>query len=126
VVLEVTAKTKDGKEVFADQKIYMPQSPGYGKGDKMAYAPFRKAGMLRDTSLQPGQTKTETFEIKFPYDDVEVEKDGKKSKTRNVPAKELDVAIRLWHMPAGGDLAKEEAGKGKFLLTEATKTVSVK
>lgn len=100
----------------------MPQSPAYGKGDKMAYGPFRKSGMLRDTSIQPGQTKHETFEIKFPYEDVE--KDGKKN--REVTAKTMEVSVKLWHMPAGGDLAQEEEGKGKFLLNEAKRTVSVK
>lgn len=50
----MTAKTKDGKEVFTEQKIYMPQSSAYGRGDKMVYSPFRKSGMLADTSLQPG------------------------------------------------------------------------
>lgn len=118
----MTAKTTEGKEVFAEQKIYMPQSPAYGKGDKMAYGPFRKSGMLRDTSIQPGQTKHETFEIKFPYADVE--KDGKKN--REVKDKSMDVTVKLWHMPAGGDLTKEEEGKGKFLLNEQKKTVTVK
>jgi len=33
--------------------------------------------MLRDTSLQPGKTKTESFDIKFPFEDVE--KEGKKT-----------------------------------------------
>jgi len=122
VVLDVTAKTKDGKEIFVDQKIYMPQSPAFGRGDKMVYGPFRKSGMLRDTSLQPGQTKTETFEIKYPYEDVE--KEGKK--TREVKAKEMDVAIKLWYLPAGGDPRTGVVGKDQYLFFETTKTVSVK
>jgi len=118
----VTAKTKDGNEVFNQQKIYMPQSPAKGRDDKMVYGPHRKSGMLRDTSLQPGQTRSETIEIKFPYEDAD--KDGKK--VRNVTAKELDVVVSLWHLPAGGELAKLEAGKGKFLFHESTKRVTVK
>jgi len=118
----VTAKTKDGKEVFNQQKIYMPQSPAKGRGDKMVYGPHRKSGMLRDTALQPGQTKAETFEINFPY--MDMDKDGKK--VRNVTAKELDVVVSLWHLPAGGELAKLEAGKGKFLFHESTRRVTVK
>jgi hypothetical protein len=117
----VTAQTADGEEVFAEQKIYMPQSPNYGKGDKMVYGPHRKSGMLRDTSIQPGQTKHETFEIAFPFD--ETEKDG--AKTRNVKNKSLDVTVRLWHMPAGGDVTREEEGKGKYLLNEQKRTVTV-
>ncbi len=118
----MTAKSTDGKEIFSEQKIYMPQSPGYGKGDKMVYGPHRKSGMLRDTSIQPGQTKHETFEIKFPYTDTGTEG----SKTRDVPNKSMDITVKLWHMPAGGDLTQEEEGKGKFLLTEQKKTVTVK
>lgn len=118
----MTAKTKDGKTVFNEQKIYMPQSPAKGRGDKMVYGPHRKSGMLRDTALQPGQTRTETLEIKFPF--MDEEKDGKKIRT--VTAKELDVVVSLWHLPAGGELDKLEAGKGKFLFHESMKKVTVK
>jgi hypothetical protein len=100
----------------------MPQSTAKGRGDQMVYGPHRKSGMLRDTALQPGQTKVETFEIKFPYEDVE--KDGKK--VRDIKAKELDVIVTLWHLPAGGDLKTLELNKGKFLFYEGKKTVSVK
>jgi hypothetical protein len=118
----VTAKTKDGKVVFNQQKIYMPQSPAKGRDDKMVYGPHRKSGMLRDTALQPGQTRSETMEIKFPYKDID--KEGKK--VRTVTAKELDVVVSLWHLPAGGELASLETGKGKFLFHESTKRVTVK
>lgn len=100
----------------------MPQSTAKGRGDQMVYGPHRKSGILRDTSLQPGQTKVETFDIKFPYEDVE--KEGKKS--RNIKAKEMDIVVTLWHLPAGGDIKSLEANKGKFLFFEGTKTVSVK
>jgi len=125
VVLDVTAKTKDGKEIFNDSKIYMPQSPAFGRGDKMVYGPFRKSGMLRDTALQPGKTKTESFDIKFPFEDVE--KEGKK--TREVKAKEMDVTVKLWYLPAGGDHRDDKAvevNKGKYLFFETTKAVSIK
>jgi len=118
----VTAKTKDGKEVFYDTKIYMPQSPAFGRGDKMVYGPFRKSRMLRDTSIQPGQTRTETFEIKFPFEDVE--KEGKK--VRDIKAKDMDVTIKLWYMPAGGDPRTGVVGKDQYLFHETTKTVSIK
>jgi hypothetical protein len=118
----VTAKTKDGKEIFSDYRIYMPQVPAYGRGDKMVYGPFRKSGMLRDTTLQPGQTKTETFEIKFPYEDIG--KDGKK--VREVKAKEMDITVKLWYMPAGGDYKKGVVGKDQFIFYEGTKTVSIR
>lgn len=122
----MTAKTKDGKEIFNASKIYMPQSPAYGRGDKMAYGPFRKSGMLRDTSLQPGQTRTETFEIKFPYEDV---KKDEKTTVRNIMAKEMDVTVKLMHLPAGGDHRDDEkvpVNKGKYMFYEGTKTVKLK
>jgi hypothetical protein len=122
VVLDVTAKTKDGQTVFNEQKIYMPQSPAKGRGDQMVYGPHRKSGMLRDTSLQPGQTRNETFEVKFPF--AEKEKDGKKIK--ELTAKELDVTVSLWHLPAGGQLDKLELDKGKYLYKENKETVKVK
>jgi len=118
----VTAKTKDGNVVFNAYKIYTPQSPAKGRGDKMVYGPFRKSGFLADTSLQPGQTKIENFEIKFPYEDVE--KEGKK--VREVKAKELNITVQLWYLPAGGDHTKGVVGKDKYLFYETTKTVSVK
>jgi len=122
VVLDVTAKTKDGKEIFNDSKIYMPQSPAFGRGDKMVYGPFRKSGMLRDTSLQPGKTKTESFDIKFPFEDVE--KDGKK--VRDIKAKEMDVNVKLWYMPAGGDPRTGTVNKDQYLFYETTRAVSIK
>jgi len=118
VVLDVTAKTKDGTVVFMEQKIYMPQSSAYGRGDKMIYSPFRKSGILADTSLQPGQTKVETFYIKFPFE----EKDGK---VIEVKAKEMNVEVKLWYLPHGGDPRKGVTGKDQFLFFEETKRVTV-
>lgn len=103
----------------------MPQSPAYGRGDKTVYGPFRKSGMLRDTSLQPGKTIIESFDIKFPYEDVE--KDGKK--VRDIKAREMDVTVKLWYLPAGGDHRDDKAvevNKGKFLFYETTRTVAIK
>jgi len=65
VTLDVTVKDKAGKEIFKDQKIYMPQS-GNGYGQAMVYGAFAKLGLLRDTSLQPFMPSKETFEIKLP------------------------------------------------------------
>jgi hypothetical protein len=120
----VTAKTDDGKQIFRDTKIYMPQSPIYGRGNFMWSGgyPGWKAGMIRDTSLQPGQTKTETFEITFPYE--QIEKQGKK--TKDVKAETMDVAIKLWYLPAGGDPKEAIPGKTSFLFFETNKTVKLK
>lgn len=120
--MDVTAKTKDGKVVFSDEKIYMPQSTN-SRGDKMVYGPGRKMGIVRDTSLQPMQTKVETYEIKFPYEDVM--KEGKK--VRDIKAKEMDIEISLWHQPL--DLPPDKKpveGKDRFLFYKTTKTVAIK
>ncbi len=121
----MTAKTKDGKEIFNASKIYTPISPAKGRGDKMVYGPFRKSGFIADTTLQPGKEVVEKFEIKFPYEDLE--KEGKK--VREVKAKEMDVTVKLWYLPAGGDHRDDKAtpvNKGKYLFFETTKTVTVK
>ena len=76
VTLDVLVKDKDGKELFKDQKIYMPQS-GNGYGQAMVYGAFAKLGFLRDTSLQPYKPTKETFEIKLPENVKEAEAEVK-------------------------------------------------
>lgn len=89
----------------------------------MVYGPFRKSGMIADTSLQPGKITKENFEIRFPFE----EKEGKIAPESIV--KEMDVTVRLWYLPAGGNHRDDKAvpvGKGKYLFYETTRTVSVK
>ena len=116
----MTAKTKDGKEIFKDSKIYMPQS-GNSRGDAMVYGAHFKMGMIADTSLQPLQTRTETYEIQFPFEDVEKERG--KPKVREIKAKEMDVTVELRYQL---DPAPGEAGKDSFVLYKTTKKVSIK
>lgn len=120
MVLDVTAKTKDGKEIFKDSKIYMPQSTNC-RGDAMVYGAQFKMGLVRDTSLQPLQTREEKYEITFPYEDVE--KEAGKPKVREIKAKEMDVTVELRYQL---DPAIGEAGKDSFVLYNTTRTVSVK
>jgi len=63
--MEVTAKTEDGKEVFKDERHYHPQATSC-LNEKMVYGAHNKASYVRDTSLQPYESKDETFEIKLP------------------------------------------------------------
>ncbi len=119
----MTATTKDGKEVFNASKIYTPQSPAYGRGDRKVFHPMRKSGMIADTSLQPGRPVEERFEIKFPFE----EKDGKIIPESIV--REMNITVRLWHLPAGGNHRDDKAtpvGRGKFLFHETTETVTVR
>lgn len=118
----MTAKGSDGKVLFNEKKIYTPQSPAKGRGDKMVFGPHRKSGMLRDTTLQPGQAREENFEIRFPYSDAE--KDGKN--VRTVTDKAMEVTVALWHLPAGGEVEKLEANKGKYLFHESSRRITVK
>ena len=61
----MTAKNTKGKQIFKESKIYMPQATTYCD-EKMVYGAHRKAGYIRDTSLQPLTPKEETFDIKLP------------------------------------------------------------
>lgn len=63
--MEVTAKTLDGKEVFKDERHYHPQATNC-LNEKMVYGAQHKSSYIRDTSLQPFESKDETFEIKLP------------------------------------------------------------
>ncbi|GAB4390034.1 MAG: hypothetical protein Kow0025_19300 [Thermodesulfovibrionales bacterium] len=65
MVLEVTAKAKDGKEVFRQERHYHPQATNC-RNNKMLYGAQWKTSYIRDTSLQPYQAKAETFEIALP------------------------------------------------------------
>lgn len=58
----VTAKTTDGKDIFSKEFNYHTQATTC-RDEKMAYGAQNKASYVRDTSLQPYQTKSETIEI---------------------------------------------------------------
>ena len=115
----MTAKTKDGKEVFRDSKIYMTQATN-ARGDAMVYGAHFKVGYIRDTSLQPLQTRVEKFEIMFPYEDV-VKEPGK-PKVREIKAKEMDVTIELRYQ---ADPAIGVIGRDSFIMYKITKPVSI-
>lgn len=65
MVLVVTAKTPDGKEIGKVEKYYHPQATNC-RDTKMKYGAQWKVGYLRDTSLQPAQAKKETIEFDLP------------------------------------------------------------
>jgi hypothetical protein len=114
----VTARTPDGREVFRDSKIYMPQATN-SRGDEMLYGAQFKMGLVADTTLQPGQTRLEKYEIKFPYEDVEKEP-GRK--TRVIKSKEMDVTVELRYQPGG---SPGELGKGHFVFYSETRKITV-
>ena len=65
MVLEVTATTADGKEVYNTERHYHTQATDC-RTNKMLYGAQVKTQYIRDTALQPYETKDETFEIFLP------------------------------------------------------------
>ena len=65
MVLEVTAKKADGKEVYKTERHYHTQATDC-RTNKMLYGAQVKTQYIRDTALQPFETKAETFEIFLP------------------------------------------------------------
>ncbi len=61
----MTAKTPDGKEIGIQTRHYHPQATNE-KNSKMLYGAQQKVANIRDTSIQPYQTKTESMEFILP------------------------------------------------------------
>ncbi len=61
----MTARSADGKEIFREERNYHPQATNC-LNEKMVYGAQNKVTYVRDTSLQPYESKDETFEIKLP------------------------------------------------------------
>lgn len=61
----MTARGADGKEIFREERNYHPQATNC-LNEKMVYGAQNKVSYVRDTSLQPYESKDETFEIKLP------------------------------------------------------------
>jgi hypothetical protein len=131
VVLDVTAKTKDGKEVFSDRKIYMLQCTdsrgSEAPSDVMVYGAQVKMGYIVENTFMPLQTKVENYEIKFPYEDAEVfqelpaKEPGKK--VRKIKAKEMDITVELrWQ----NDPDPGQTGKDSYILYRTTKNVKIR
>jgi hypothetical protein len=84
--MEVTAKSKDGKFEYKTERHYHTQATTC-KDEKMAYGAQNKTSYVRDTSLQPYQTKAESFEIALPFET----KDGVNTPT----VRTVDVTVEL-------------------------------
>ncbi len=80
----------------------MPVPQQFARGDRMGRGPYEKSGLIEETSLHPGKTKKERFEIFYPEE-----------------VKDLDVSVKLWYLPFGN---KES---DPFLWREFSKTVSI-
>jgi len=116
VALYVTAKTKDGKQFYASEKIFMPVPQQLGRGDKMGRGPYEKSGMLSDSSLPPLKTIQQEFSIPV-Y--TEEQKDGKT--VRTIIANDFTVDVEVWYLPYG---KKDDPGNAqKWFAT--TKTLHI-
>jgi hypothetical protein len=105
--MDVTAKTKDGKEIFKSEKIYMLHAgDSRNEGDQMVYGPANKLSFLEDNTFQPLQTRTENYELKFP---------------EGIKELDVNVELRFQYGPEVGTI-----GKDSYVLYKTTKTVSVK
>ncbi len=103
----MTAKTKEGKDVFKSEKIYMLHAgDSRNESDQMVYGPANKLGFLEDNTFQPFQTKTETYDMKFP---------------ENTKYLDVNVELRFQYGPEAGVI-----GKDSWVLYKTTKAVSVK
>jgi hypothetical protein len=112
----VTATNNDDEVVFNEQRIYMPFPGRFGRGKEMGRGPYEKSGLLRETSLAPRQTRHETFEITYPFEDQE--KDGKTR--RELIDDELTVTVTLWYVPFG------EFDGNEVAFFEAEKNINLK
>ena len=81
----------------------------------MGRGPYEKSGILRETSLAPLKTTHETFEITYPFEDVE--KDGKTR--RELVNDELKVTVTLYYVPFG------EFDGSEVVFFEDEKTIEV-
>ncbi len=66
VTLDIKVLSKDGKELYKETKIYMPQHKLGYNDNTMVYAANRKLTLLRDTALYPFVPRKETIEVKLP------------------------------------------------------------
>ena len=82
----VTAKSADGKFEKTFETHYHTQATTC-RDEKMAYGAQNKTSYVRDTSLQPFQTKAESFEIYLPFET----KDGLNTPT----VRTVDVTVEL-------------------------------
>jgi hypothetical protein len=116
MVLYVTVKTADGKEVFHTEKVHMPVPQRLGRGDQMGRGPYEKSGMIRDTALIPLKTTVDEYSI--PLYKEEKTKDGKTVRTKL--AEEFDVDVQLWYLPHG----EKNDPENNFLFNKFSKKIT--
>lgn len=61
----MTTSGVDGRQISRDERHYHPQATSC-LDEKMVYGAQNKSSYVRDTSLQPLESKDETFEVRLP------------------------------------------------------------
>ena len=91
----MTAKTKDGNEIFAESKVYMPIPHQLGRGQAMGRGPYDKSGLIEETGLPVDRTVLEHFEIPVPG--------GRDNASGTAAAgrQDVEVGVRLIYLPFG-------------------------
>jgi hypothetical protein len=115
MVLYVTIKTADGKEVFKAEKVHMPVPQRLGRGDQMGRGPYEKSGIIRDTALLPRKTAVDEYEIPLYKEE---KKEGKTVRTKL--AEEFDVDVQLWYLPHG----EKNDPENNFLFNKFSKKIT--
>lgn len=103
VTLDVKVSSTDGKELYKETKIYMPQHRLGYDDNTMVYAANRKLTLIRDTSLQPFVPKKETIEVKLP---------------ENVEEAVVEAELTFRQLPG--------VPEAEFPIHKVTRTVSLK
>lgn len=107
----MTAKTKDGKTFYSNEKIFMPIPQQMGRGDKMGRGPYEKSGLIRDTSIPPMRTIKEEFAIPVYTESL---KDGKA--VRAIIANDFTVDVEVWYLPYG---KKDDPGNAQKWFSQS-------
>ncbi len=107
----MTAKTKDGNEIYAESKVYMPIPHQFGRGQAMGRGPYDKSGLIEETGLPVERTVTERFDIPVPA--------GGSSAPGTAAAGrgDVEVGVRLFYLPFG------DMDSSPFLWREVVRTV---
>ncbi len=63
LVLEVTAKSAGGADVFSRTRTYMPIAQRLGRSDRTGRGPYEKTGIVEDTALPANRTVRERFDF---------------------------------------------------------------
>lgn len=86
----MTTKSMEGKELYSTTKVFMPVPQQMGRGSVMGRGPYEKSGLIEDTSLVPGHTVQNHYDVLLPAEWAGGEGPEK-----------VVVEAKLWYLPFG-------------------------